>query len=321
MSDTDAILAIAKKTIESEAASIRHLATLLNGDFADAVNCIIESKGRVIVSGIGKSAIIASKIVATLNSTGTPAVFMHAGDAIHGDLGTIQENDVVICISKSGSTPEIKMLVPLIQRGKNKLIGMTGNTDSYLARQADFLLNTFVAQEACPNNLAPTTSTTAQLVIGDALAICLLEIKGFSSSDFAKYHPGGTLGRRLYLRVSDIVTNNQKPEVDIRTEIKKVIVEISEKMLGVTAVTENGKIVGIITDGDIRRMLNKYDNISGLIAKDVMTSNPQTIPVDVLAIEALELMQAKGISQLLGMDGKKYIGVVHLHNLINEGIL
>ncbi|HET8736366.1 MAG TPA: KpsF/GutQ family sugar-phosphate isomerase [Pricia sp.] len=321
MSDTKAILALAKKTIATEAESIAHLATLLDGGFADAVDCIMASQGRVIVSGIGKSALIAAKITATLNSTGTPAVFMHAGDAIHGDLGTIQKNDVVICISKSGSTPEIKMLVPLIQRGKNTLIGMTGNMDSYLANQADFVLNTFVAKEACPNNLAPTTSTTAQLVLGDALAICLLEMKGFSRSDFAKYHPGGTLGKRLYLRVSDIVANNQKPEVDIHTEIKKVIVEISEKMLGATAVTENGEVVGIITDGDIRRMLNKYDNISGVIAKDIMTSNPQTIPVDVLAIEALELMQAKGISQLLGMDGKKYSGVVHLHNLINEGIL
>ncbi|MGB7392897.1 MAG: KpsF/GutQ family sugar-phosphate isomerase [Pricia sp.] len=320
MSDTDTILAIAKKTIEAEADAIGHLTTLLNGDFADAVNCIIASQGRVIVSGIGKSAIIAAKIAATLNSTGTPAIFMHAGDAIHGDLGTIQENDVVLCLSNSGNTPEIKMLVPLIQRGKNKLIGMTGNLDSYLAIQADFVLNSFVAQEACPNNLAPTTSTTAQLVIGDALAICLVEIKGFSSADFAKYHPGGALGKRLYLRVSDIVANNQKPEVDIHTEIKKVIVEISEKMLGATAVTENGEIVGIITDGDIRRMLNKYDNISGVIAKDIMTSNPKTIPVEVLAIEALEIMQAKGISQLLGVDGKKYSGVVHLHNLINEGI-
>ncbi len=321
LTDTEGILAIAKKTIETEAASIRHLASLLDGNFTNAVRCIIESEGRVIVSGIGKSAIIASKIVATLNSTGTPAIFMHAGDAIHGDLGTIQQSDVVVCISKSGSTPEIKMLVPLIKRGKNKLIGMTGNLDSYLAKQADFVLNTFVAKEACPNNLAPTTSTTAQLVIGDALAICLLEIKGFSRSDFAKYHPGGALGKRLYLRVSDIVANNQKPEVEIHTEIKKVIVEISEKMLGATAVTENGNIVGIITDGDIRRMLNKYDNISGLIAKDIMTSNPKTIAVDVLAIEALELMQAKGISQLLGIDGKKYMGVVHLHNLIQEGIL
>lgn len=321
MSDTKAILAIAKKTIETESASIHHLGTLLNEEFSNSVNCILESKGRVIVSGIGKSAIIASKIVATLNSTGTPAIFMHAADAIHGDLGTIQENDVVICISKSGSTPEIKMLVPLIKRGSNKLIGMTGNLESYLAKEADFILNTFVAKEACPNNLAPTTSTTAQMVIGDALAICLLEIKGFTSKDFAKYHPGGALGKRLYLRVSDIVVNNQRPEVDSNTSVKEVIVEISKKMLGVTAVSENGELVGIVTDGDIRRMLNKHDNISGLIAKDIMTSNPKTISVDEMAVEALELMQNKGISQLLGVKGKKYVGVVHLHNLINEGIL
>jgi len=321
LTDAQSILAIAKRTIETESAAISHLSTLVNEGFADAVNCIISSNGRVIVSGIGKSAIIAAKIAATLNSTGTPAIFMHAGDAIHGDLGTIQENDVVICISRSGSTPEIKMLVPLIKRGKNKLIGMTGNPDSFLGQQADFVLNTFVEKEACPNNLAPTTSTTAQLVMGDALAICLLEIKGFSSTDFAKYHPGGALGKRLYLRVSDIVATNQKPEVDIDTPVKQVIVEISEKMLGVTAVIQNEEIVGIVTDGDIRRMLNKYDNISGLIAKDIMTSNPKTIPVEVLAIEALELMQNKGISQLLGVDGKKYSGVVHLHNLINEGIL
>ncbi len=321
MTDSHSILAIAKRTIEIESAAIRHLSTLLDEGFSDAVNCIVASKGRVIVSGIGKSAIIAAKISATLNSTGTPAIFMHAGDAIHGDLGTILEDDVVICISKSGSTPEIKMLVPLIKRGTNKLIGMTGTPDSFLGQQADFLLNTFVEKEACPNNLAPTTSTTAQMVMGDALAICLLEIKGFSSSDFAKYHPGGALGKRLYLRVSDIVANNQRPEVDIDTPVKQVIIEISEKMLGVTAVTQNDEIVGIVTDGDIRRMLNRYDNISGLIAKDIMTSNPKTIPVDVLAIEALELMQNRGISQLLGVDGKKYSGVVHLHNLINEGIL
>ncbi|MUH36610.1 KpsF/GutQ family sugar-phosphate isomerase [Zobellia amurskyensis] len=321
MNDSKAILAVAKKTIETESASIHHLSTLLNEEFSDAVNCILESNGRVIVSGVGKSAIIATKIVATLNSTGTPSIFMHAGDAIHGDLGTIQEDDVVVCISKSGSTPEIKMLIPLIKRGTNKLIAMTGNTESYLAKEADFVLNTYVEKEACPNNLAPTTSTTAQLVMGDALAICLLKLKGFSSKDFAKYHPGGSLGKRLYLRVSDIVGTNQKPQVSIDAEVKKVIVEISEKMLGVTAVTEGDEIVGIVTDGDIRRMLNKYDNISGLTAKDIMSKNPKTISVDVLAIEALELMQEKGISQLLGVDGKKYMGVVHLHNLINEGIL
>lgn len=301
--------------------SINHLATLLDEGFPNTVDAIIGSKGRVVVTGIGKSAIIASKIVATLNSTGTPAIFMHAGDAIHGDLGTIQEEDVVICISKSGSTPEIKMLVPLIKRGKNKLIGMTGNSDSFLGQHADFVLNTHVEKEACPNNLAPTTSTTAQLVMGDALAICLLELKGFSSRDFAKYHPGGSLGKRLYLRVSDIVATNQKPQVEVDTDIKKVIVEISEKMLGVTAVLENNKIVGVVTDGDIRRMLNKYDSINGLKAQDIMTSNPKIIETDRLAIKALELMQDKGISQLLAVDGDSYEGVVHLHNLINEGIL
>ncbi|MCW5515885.1 KpsF/GutQ family sugar-phosphate isomerase [Muriicola sp. Z0-33] len=321
MSDSKAILAIAKKTITTEGDAIHHLASLLDQQFADAVDCILQSAGRVIISGIGKSAIIASKIVATLNSTGTPAIFMHAADAIHGDLGTILKDDVVICISKSGNTPEIKMLVPLIKQGKNKLIGMTGKADSYLGEQADYVLNTYVAKEACPNNLAPTTSTTAQLVIGDALAICLLELRGFSSKDFAKYHPGGTLGKRLYLRVSDIAAGNMVPEVDINAEIKKVIVEISEKMLGVTAVMEGNKIVGIVTDGDIRRMLNKYDNINGLRAKDIMTSDPKTIGADVLAIKALEVMQDKGISQLLAVEDDKYIGVVHLHNLINEGIL
>lgn len=321
MSKNEAILALAKKTFDTESKSIGHLASLLDDDFPSAVQCIIKSKGRVIVSGIGKSAIIASKISATLNSTGTPAIFMHAGDAIHGDLGTIQENDVVICISKSGSTPEIKMLVPLIKRGKNKLIGMTGNLDSFLAQQSDFVLNTFVAKEACPNNLAPTTSTTAQLVMGDALAICLLELKGFSSKDFARYHPGGSLGKRLYLRVADIARNNQRPQVEMDTDVKNVIVEISEKMLGASAVIKDNEIVGIVTDGDVRRMLNKYDNINGLTAKDIMTSNPKTIETDVLAIKALELMQDKGISQVLAVEGKKYVGVVHLHNLINEGIL
>lgn len=321
MSNTKAILDLAKKTIQTESDAIRNLSTFLNEEFATAVSCILASKGRVIITGIGKSAIIASKIVATLNSTGTPAIFMHAADAIHGDLGTIQEDDVVICISKSGSTPEIKMLVPLIKRAKNKLIGMTGNVDSFLSQQADFVLNTYVEKEACPNNLAPTTSTTAQLVLGDALAICLLELKGFSSKDFAKYHPGGTLGKRLYLRVGDIVLNNQKPQVDANSDIKKVIVEISEKMLGVTAVVENNEIVGVVTDGDIRRMLNTYDNINGLTAKDIMSVNPKTIDIDVLAIKALEKMQEKSISQLLAVEGKKYKGIVHLHNLINEGII
>ncbi len=321
MSDTKAILAIAKKTIETEAEAILHLSSLLNEDFANAVECIRQSKGRVIISGIGKSAIIASKIVATLNSTGTPSIFMHAADAIHGDLGTVQKDDVVICISKSGNTAEIKMLVPLIKRGRNKLIGMTGSPDSFLGSQADYLLNTHVQKEACPNNLAPTTSTTAQLVIGDALAICLLELKGFSSKDFAKYHPGGSLGKKLYLRVGDIANNNQIPQVHSSSDVKTVILEISEKMLGATAVMEDNKIAGIITDGDIRRMLNKHDNISGLTAKDIMSPSPKTIAEDVLAVKALQLMQSKNISQLLVVDGDNYKGIVHLHNLIKEGIL
>ncbi len=321
MSETKAIIDLAKKTIQTESDAIRNLNSFINEEFADTVSCIIASKGRVIITGIGKSAIIATKIVATLNSTGTPAIFMHAADAIHGDLGTIQEDDVVICISKSGNTPEIKMLVPLIKRAKNKLIGMTGNVESFLGQQSDFVLNTYVEKEACPNNLAPTTSTTAQLVMGDALAICLLELKGFSSKDFAKYHPGGTLGKRLYLRVSDIAMNNQKPQVEASSDIKKVIVEISEKMLGVTAVIENDEIVGVVTDGDIRRMLNTFDNINGLTAKDIMSANPKTIQVDMLAVKALDVMQEKSISQLLAVEGKKYMGVVHLHNLINEGII
>ena len=318
---TDTIIGLAKKTIETERDAIAQLSSLLTDDFASIVNCIIQAKGRVIISGIGKSAIIATKIVATLNSTGTPAIFMHAGDAIHGDLGTVQDNDVVICISNSGNTPEIKMLVPLIKRGTNKLIAMTGNTDSFLAKQADYILNTHVEKEACPNGLAPTTSTTAQLVMGDALAIVLLEIKGFTSSDFAKYHPGGSLGKRLYLRVSDLVSKNQVPSVQQDEEVKKVIVEISKKMLGVTAVLDKEKVIGIVTDGDIRRMLNKHDNIKGLTAKDIMTTNPKTISANTLAIKALEQMQKKGISQLLAMDNDTYVGVIHLHNLINEGIL
>lgn len=321
MKNNTAILDIARRTIENEANAIQNLSSLLDANFSNIVNHILDSTGRIIVSGIGKSALIASKIVATLNSTGSPAIFMHAADAIHGDLGTIQQNDVVICISKSGNTPEIKMLVPLIKKTGNTLIAMTGNLDSVLAKQSDFILNTFVEKEACPNNLAPTTSTTAQLVMGDALAICLLELRGFSSKDFAKYHPGGSLGKRLYLRVSDIVENNMKPEVEIHSDVKQVIVEISAKMLGVTAVLDQGKIVGVVTDGDIRRMLNKHDDIKGLTAKDIMSANPKTIENDSLAVKALELMQAKNISQLIAIENGTYKGIVHIHNLINEGIL
>lgn len=321
MNTTKAILDIAKKTIETEANAINNLISLLDDEFAKAVDHIYTSKGRVVISGIGKSAIIAQKIVATLNSTGTPAIFMHAADAIHGDLGTIQKDDVVICISKSGNTPEIKVLAPLIKNAGNKLIGMTGNTDSFLAKQSDYTLNTYVEKEACPNNLAPTTSTTAQLVIGDAIAVSLLKLKGFSGQDFAKYHPGGALGKKLYLRIGDMVNKNQKPQVDENTSVKAVIVEISEKMLGATAVLKGKTPIGIVTDGDIRRMLKKYDNISGLTAKDIMSSSPKTIKTDVLAVEALETMQKRGISQLLVVENNDYVGVVHLHNLINEGIL
>ncbi|NNF18803.1 MAG: KpsF/GutQ family sugar-phosphate isomerase [Flavobacteriaceae bacterium] len=321
MIKNNAILEIARKAIETEADAIQNLTTLLDGAFAEAVTTILDSKGRVIVSGIGKSAIIASKIVATLNSTGTPSIFMHAADAIHGDLGIIQENDVVMLISKSGNTPEIKMLVPLIKQAQNKLIGMTANPESSLGQQADYVLNTFIEKEACPNNLAPTTSTTAQLVMGDALAICLLELRGFSSRDFARFHPGGTLGKKLYLRVSDIILTNLKPEVSVASDVKNVIVEISEKMLGVTAVVDGDELKGIVTDGDIRRMLNKYEHINGLTAQDIMTTNPKTIGTEVLAVKALEIMQEHGISQLLAVDNGVYKGVVHLHNLIKEGIL
>ena len=321
MSKSTSILALAKKTIAHQSAAIGELNSQLTEAFAEAVQCIYDSEGRVIVSGIGKSAIIASKIVATLNSTGTPAIFMHAADAIHGDLGIIQKDDVVVCISKSGNTPEIKMLVPLIKQGGNKLIGMTGNVGSFLAEQSDFLLNSAVKKEACPNNLAPTTSTTAQLVMGDALAICLLDLRGFSEQDFAKYHPGGTLGKKLYLRVSDIARENMKPVVDADADVREVIIEISEKMLGATAVLDQNKLIGIITDGDIRRMLKKYSDINGLKAKDIMTASPKTIEMDVLAVKALKVMRAKGISQLLAVENGTYKGVVHLHNLMNQGIL
>ena len=315
------IISSAKETIKLEAESILNLSNLIDNDFADAVELIYNSKGRVIITGIGKSAIIATKIVATLNSTGTPAVFMHAADAIHGDLGLILEDDVVICISKSGNTPEIKVLVPLIKNAKNKMIAITGNKDSFLGQQADYILNAFVQKEACPNNLAPTTSTTAQLVLGDALVVSLLELRGFSSKDFAKYHPGGALGKKLYLRVEDISSVNQKPEVTLDTNIKQVIIEISEKMLGVTAVTENNAIVGIITDGDLRRMLSKVDNFTDLTAKDIMSANPKRIEEDAMAIDAMEVLETYGISQILVEKEGKYAGVVHIHDLIREGIL
>ncbi len=304
-----------------ESKAILNLSGLINNDFADAVNLIYNSKGRVIITGIGKSAIIANKIVATLNSTGTPSVFMHAAEAIHGDLGLILKDDVVICISNSGNTPEIKVLIPLIKRANNKIIAITGNSKSFLGEEADFTLNSYVEKEACPNNLAPTSSTTAQLVIGDALAVCLLEIRGFSSNDFAKYHPGGALGKKLYLRVKDISSVNEKPSVNLSTSIKDVIIEITKKRLGVTAVTEDEKIVGIITDGDLRRMLTKVDDFSKLSAKDIMGTNPKRIEANSMAVDALEIMEVNDISQILVEDNGKYAGVVHLHDLIKEGII
>ena len=321
MKKREQIISVAKKTIETESEAIKNLATLIDQSFTDAVEYIYNSNGRVIITGIGKSAIIANKIVATLNSTGTPAIFMHAADAIHGDLGTILEQDVVICISKSGTTPEIKVLVPLIKVRGNKLVAITSNRDSFLGKQADFILNAFVEKEACPNNLAPTTSTTAQLVIGDALAVCLLDLKGFSSKDFAKFHPGGSLGKKLYLRVSDLTKINKKPVVQLDTNIKEVIVEISENMLGVTAVIDKNKVVGIITDGDLRRMLVKADSFHGLTAKDIMSKHPKTISNNAMAVEAIEIMDKNGITQIIAVDNGIYCGIVHIHNLTNEGIL
>lgn len=321
MENTNSIIATARQTITMEGDAILNLSSLIDDKFAEAVQYIYNSKGRLIITGVGKSAIIANKIVATLNSTGTPAIFMHAADAIHGDLGLILKDDIVICISKSGNTPEIKVLIPLIKSAKNKIIAITGHKDSFLGEQADFILNSYVEKEACPHNLAPTTSTTAQLVIGDALALCLLELREFTSEDFAKYHPGGTLGKRLYLRVGDISSANQKPKVFPTTSIKDIIIEMTEKMLGVTAVVENDAIVGIITDGDLRRMLSKTDDFLALTAQDIMSKNPKRIQADAMALEAKEVMEVYGISQLLVEDQGKYAGVVHLHDLIKEGII
>jgi arabinose-5-phosphate isomerase len=321
LKDNSNIIANAKKTILTESNAIANLANFIDSAFEEAVKFIYNSKGRVIVTGIGKSANIAAKIVATFNSTGTPAVFMHAADAIHGDLGNVLEDDVVICISKSGNTPEIKVLVPLIKNYGNKIIAITGNIASFLGENADFPLNTFVEKEACPNNLAPTTSTTAQLVMGDALAVCLLELKEFTSKDFAKYHPGGALGKRLYLRVSDLIKNNELPQVSENDSVVKVIVEISEKRLGVTAVIKNDKIIGIITDGDLRRMLSKTTEINNFTAKDIMGNNPKTINENAMAIEALDALENNSITQILVTDDtNRYAGVVHLHDLIKEGI-
>lgn len=317
----DKIVELAKSTLTIEADSIRNLLNYINDDFVASVHLIYQSKGRVVVTGIGKSAIIAQKIVATFNSTGTPAIFMHAADAIHGDLGTLQQDDIVICISKSGNTPEIKVLVPLLKIGGNKLIALVGNIESYLAKQADYILNSTVEKEACPNNLAPTSSTTAQLAMGDALAVCLLDYRGFSSKDFAKYHPGGALGKKLYLKVSDISSQNQTPQVKPGDSIKSVILEISSKRLGATAVIDNGDLVGVITDGDLRRMLEKSDSISDLKASDIMNKIPKRIEADELAINAMILLEQNNITQLIVTDKGKYHGFVHLHDLLKEGII
>lgn len=318
----DKIVELAKLTLTIEADAIRNLQNYINNDFVACVEVIYKSKGRVIVTGIGKSAIIAQKIVATFNSTGTPAVFMHAADAIHGDLGTLQQDDVVICISKSGNTPEIKVLVPLLKTGGNKLIALVGNTESYLALQSDYVLNTTVEKEACPNNLAPTTSTTAQLAMGDALAVCLLDYRGFSSKDFAKYHPGGALGKKLYLKVGDIAVQNQKPQVKPEDSIKSVIMEISSKRLGATAVIDSDdRLVGVITDGDLRRMLEKADSIGALKASDIMNKVPKRIDADELAVNAMQLLEQFNITQLIVTNKDKYYGFVHLHDLVKEGII
>ena len=320
MKSISEILRIAKSVIRLESEIIEELTGKLNDNFAKAVQLILSSNGRVIVAGVGKSANIASKIVATFNSTGQPAVFLHAADAIHGDLGNIQKNDVVICISKSGNTSEIKYLLPLIKNMGNKIIAICGNNSSYLENQADFVLDASVKKEACPHNLAPTSSTTAQLVLGDALAICLLESKNFTDKDFARFHPGGVLGKRLYLKVSDIVKNNEVPSVQVKDKIQKVIIEISEKRLGATVVLEGEKIAGIITDGDLRRMLEKEVQIEKVLAKNIMNNNPKSILSSELAIEALKIMEQNNISQLLVVEDEDYIGIIHLHDILKEGI-
>jgi arabinose-5-phosphate isomerase len=317
----DKIIELAKTTLAIEAEAVRNLQNYIDNDFAACIQLIYESKGRLVVTGIGKSAIIAQKIVATMNSTGTPSIFMHAADAIHGDLGTLQKDDIVICISKSGNTPEIKVLAPLLKIGGNKLIALVGNTDSYLAQQSDYILNCTVEKEACPNNLAPTSSTTAQLAMGDALAVCLLDYRGFTSKDFAKYHPGGALGKKLYLKVADISLQNQKPQVKPDDSLKSVIMEISSKRLGATAVIENDKLVGVITDGDLRRMLESADSIADLKASDIMNKNPKKIEADELAINAMQLLEQYNITQLIVTDKGSYHGFVHLHDLLKEGII
>jgi arabinose-5-phosphate isomerase len=313
---------IARDVLINEARAIENLTNYIDDNFEACVHAIYSAKGRVVVTGVGKSAIIANKIVATLNSTGTPSLFLHAADAIHGDLGMVQKEDIVICLSKSGNTSEIKVLVPLLKRRGSKLVALVSNTNSYLAQHADFVLNATIAEEACPLNLAPTTSTTAHLAMGDALAVCLLEMRNFSSRDFAEYHPGGALGKQLYLKVSDMYLQNQLPIVNRNTSITEAIIEISSKRLGCTAVIdENENMLGIITDGDLRRMLQKNINIGNLKAIDIMTKDPKSIQQDEYAVEALHIMQENNITQLPVMEGKKLLGFVHLHDLLKEGIV
>jgi len=321
MIDNTQIKQLAINTILTEADAVRKLADFIDDDFVNVVKHISELDGRVIITGVGKSANIAAKIVATLNSTGTPSIFMHAADAIHGDLGIIQHNDAVMCLSKSGNTAEIKLLIPLIQKMGNKIIALVSNSDSYLAQQADFVLRATVAEEACPNNLAPTSSTTAQLVIGDALAICLLKMRGFSADDFARVHPGGSLGKKLYTRVGDIM-NKAKPQVKVTDAIRDVIIEISSNYLGTTAVVnDNGKIIGIITDGDLRRMLQRESDIKNLKAEDAMSLTPKTIDAGELAIKAFTTMEKNKITQLLVTSDDYYVGVIHIHDILREGIV
>ena len=312
---------IALQVIDNEANSILGLKSLLTDDFEKVVELIYNSKGNVIVSGIGKSANIAQKIVATLNSTGTTAVFMHAADAIHGDLGIIRDDDVVIIVSKSGETPEIKVLIPLIKIRKNKLVAIVGNKSSYLASQADFVLDTTVPREACPNNLAPTSSTTAQLVMGDAIAVALLKMRGFTAEDFAKFHPGGALGKRLYLTVGDVCFTNGLPQVKPDDIMTQAIIEISQKMLGAAAVIDNGKLVGIVTDGDLRRMLMKHPNLEAVKVKEIMSKSPPTIEKSAHVADALNVMQSKEISVLPVMEDGRYVGMIHIHDIIKEGII
>ncbi|MDD5150369.1 MAG: KpsF/GutQ family sugar-phosphate isomerase [Flavobacterium sp.] len=321
MDTKENILILAKKTILSESESIAKLIDFIDINFAEATQILFKSKGRLIVTGIGKSAIIAQKMVATFNSTGTPSLFLHASEAIHGDLGMVQPEDVVICISKSGNSPEIKILIPILKRFGNQLIAITGNTTSFLAKESDFVLNTTVDAESCRNNLAPTNSTTAQLVMGDALAVCLMEMRNFTSEDFAKYHPGGALGKKLLLRVVDMLDNSMRPMVAPDAPIKKVIFEISEKRLGVTAVIENEKVIGIITDGDIRRMLNENDTFTHLTAKDIMTKNPKMIQSTTMVADALNILEDFAITQLIVVDNGEYKGVLHLHDILKEGIV